>query len=150
MEAEEPSQQPKRKKFMAAVIIIVILISIGLWLTLGRSAAKDKASSATPATTASTNPVDDTVKVDLYQEKITIGARYVTPVSLSVKVGDSVAWINKDRSEHSIVSDTGPGTFKGQGPLAYNDMYLVTFKTAGTYTYHDTSNAGSKGTITVE
>ncbi len=146
METEEPVQKPRSKKRIAIILTALILGSIGLGLVVGPLTPAD--SPVTQAEDAATT--NDVIKVDLFQEQVTIGARYIEPMNVKIKVGDSIAWVNKDRGAHTIISDTGPISFKGQAPLSFNDMYLVTFKTAGTYTYHDASNAGSKGTIIVE
>jgi len=89
-------------------------------------------------------------KLQLYQASITISSRGFSPASVTVKKGDSVAWLNKDRAMHLIVSDSSAFAFKGQGSLSFSDMYLVTFTTAGTYTYHDMLTPSLKGTIIVE
>lgn len=89
-------------------------------------------------------------KLNLYQASVSISSRAVSPASVKIKKGDSVAWLNKDRSMHLIVSDTGLAGFAGQGALLFNDMYLFTFSNPGTYGYHDQLNPALKGTVIVE
>ena len=146
METEDPVQKPKSKKRIAIILIVLVLGLVGLGVLFGPLSSDDLPAEKPEETAATT----DVSKINLYQERVVIGARYIEPIAVNIKVGDSVAWVNKDRGTHIITSDTGPVSFKGQGALSFNDMYLVTFKTAGTYTYHNASNIGSKGTIIVK
>lgn len=145
MQSESPVR-PKYKKYIPVVLAVLLLgaIVVGIFLRPG-------ASGNAPAHAGKDSPVvEGPLKIDLSQAKVTISFRTVLPVTVKIKTGESVAWINKDRAQHLIVSDTGYPGFKGQGALGYNDMYLFTFNTAGTYSYHDQFNPSLKGTIIVE
>lgn len=147
MQTEEPVKRSKFKKSLPVVVVIVVVGLIGLGLYLRPSISKN----ATKNPQADAATVSDLpIKLNLYQAQIAISSRGFTPVSVKVKKGDSVAWIRKDGSMHLVVSDSGPASFKGQGPLQFNDMYLTTFNTVGTYTYHDQLNPSLKGTVIVE
>lgn len=57
-----------------------------------------------------------------------------SPSELTVSVGDTVLWTNKDSAAHTVVSDTGseldsPNLLNGQ-------TYSHTFTQAGTYNYY--------------
>jgi amicyanin len=69
------------------------------------------------------------------------------PGALTVKVGDTVTWTNKDITGHSATSDDG--TFD-TGVLSQNESGSFTFTKAGTYGYHCTPHPNMKGTIVVE
>lgn len=69
------------------------------------------------------------------------------PETLTVKVGDTVTWVNEDSAGHNAVAeDDSWGTdLFGEGGSG-----SVTFDTPGTYPYVCTAHAGMTGTIIVE
>lgn len=145
MQSETPVR-PKYKKVIAILLVIFVLGAILLGIFL-----KPVFSDGSSAHTSQDTPVvEGPFKLDLSQADVTISFRTVLPVTVKVKKGESVAWVNKDRAQHLIVSDTGFAGFKGQGALGYNDMYLFTFNAVGTYSYHDQFNPSLKGTVIVE
>ncbi len=64
------------------------------------------------------------------------------PGKLTVKVGTTVTWINKDPSYHSVIADGGE--FKS-GLLAIGQPFSYTFAAAGTYPYHCGVDGGPGG-----
>jgi len=68
--------------------------------------------------------------------------------SLTINVGDTVIWTNKDSIKHTITSDTG--TELDSELLGNGETYSYTFNTAGTYNYHCTPHPSMKGTIVVQ
>lgn len=68
------------------------------------------------------------------------------PASLTIKVGDSVAWTNKDDVSHLI---TGEGGIASK-TISKDGSYSKTFDKAGTYTYMCQIHPSMKGTIVVE
>lgn len=147
MQAEEPPKQSKLKKYTPVILVILVVGVIGIGLLVRPMISKNTVSSSqTSAASTSAAPT----KLSLYQAQILIASRGFSPTSVKVKKGDSVAWVRKDGLMHLIVSDSGPATFTGQGALQFNDMYLTTFNTVGTYTYHDQLNPSLKGTVIVE
>ncbi|MFZ1970668.1 MAG: cupredoxin domain-containing protein [Candidatus Nanoarchaeia archaeon] len=70
-----------------------------------------------------------------------------SPFQITIKVGDTVTWINLDATPHTITSDTGDEL---KSPiLASESTYSHTFKNAGTYPYHDSINTVIKGNVIV-
>jgi len=75
------------------------------------------------------------------------------PDNLTVAVGTTVTWTNKDVYTHTVIYSSGPDS-------AFSDTVVVgasfqhTFKTAGTYQYycgiHGTPTTGMGGTIVVQ
>ena len=53
------------------------------------------------------------------------------PAALSVRVGDTVTWVNNDAFDHSVVS---PGSFASD-TLAPSTSFTTTFSAPGTFTY---------------
>ena len=69
-----------------------------------------------------------------------------SPNPINISVGSTVMWTNNDTSMHAVVADNG--AFRS-GALAAGGQYSYAFPTAGTFTYHDSSNAGMAGTVNV-
>jgi plastocyanin len=70
-----------------------------------------------------------------------------SPPSLTVMVGMSVTWLNKDDIPHTVVSKTR--LFKSKA-LDTDDSFSFTFNEAGTYEYFCSLHPHMMGTIVVE
>ncbi len=68
------------------------------------------------------------------------------PASVTIKVGQSVTWTNKDSAAHTVASDAGDWTSQD---IAQNQTFSHTFDQAGTFTYHCSIHPNMKGTIVV-
>jgi plastocyanin len=90
-----------------------------------------------------------------------------SPRTLTIKVGDTVTWVNKDSVPHWPASDVHPThrLYPGSGiekcgsgeeifdackGLAPGETFSFTFKHKGTWPYHDHLNPGLTGTIIVQ
>ena len=71
-----------------------------------------------------------------------------TPGTLTVAVGTTVTWTNRDFEVHTVVADDTPSTFKSAG-LDTDDRFSFTFNKAGTYSYHCSVHPHMTGTIIV-
>jgi plastocyanin len=81
-----------------------------------------------------------TVQIDNYQ---------FLPNTLTIRVGGSVTWVNRDDDVHSIAADDTPPTFKSAG-LDTDDKFSFTFTKAGTYAYHCSLHPHMTGKIIVQ
>src|ERR1700722_867577 len=70
-----------------------------------------------------------------------------TPVSLTVKVGTTVTWANKDDEPHTVVSDTG--LFRS-GAVDTNEAFTFKFDKPGTYHFTCSIHPRMVGTIVVQ
>jgi amicyanin len=70
------------------------------------------------------------------------------PNTLTVKVGDTVTWTNKDSMGHTVTSDSGSEL--SSSTLSNGQTYSHTFSTAGTFAYHCTIHTSMKANIVVE
>lgn len=70
-----------------------------------------------------------------------------SPNTLTIGIGDTVTWTNKDSAVHTIVSDSG--TEINSGSLANGASYSHTFTSAGTYDYHCSIHTSMKGKVIV-
>ncbi|QEN12514.1 cupredoxin domain-containing protein [Mycolicibacterium sp. ELW1] len=69
-----------------------------------------------------------------------------TPATLTVKVGDTVTWTNKDEEPHTVVA--GDGSFHSPG-LDANATYSFTFTKAGSFDYICSIHPFMRGTVVV-
>jgi plastocyanin len=70
-----------------------------------------------------------------------------TPMSVTVKAGDTVTWANKDDEPHTVVSDTG--LFRSAA-LDTDETYSFKFDKPGTYHFTCSIHPRMVGTIVVE
>ena len=80
-----------------------------------------------------------TVQIENYQ---------FLPNTLTIPVGGSVTWVNRDGDVHSIAADDTPPTFKSGG-LDTDDKFSFAFTKAGTYAYHCSLHPHMTGKIIV-
>jgi len=73
-------------------------------------------------------------------------AQFYSPSTLTVKVGTSVTWVNRDSTPHTVTSLNG--TFDS-GNMNAGASYKFTFAHPGTYPYTCTYHSWMKGTIVV-
>lgn len=69
------------------------------------------------------------------------------PNSITVPVGTTVTWTNRDSAVHNAISDTG--AFASEN-LNQGESYSFTFTQAGTYPYTCTIHPQMKGTVVVQ
>ncbi|SBS75819.1 Plastocyanin [uncultured Mycobacterium sp.] len=90
------------------------------------------------ATTSTTPPVAGTA-VDITNFAF-------APANLTVKVGDTVTWTNKDEEPHTVVANDG--SFHSPG-LDANGRYSFTFTTPGSFDYICSIHPFMRGTVMV-
>ncbi len=77
---------------------------------------------------------------------VTIQNFAFNPATITVSVGGSVTWTNKDNTGHTVTFDQGGTTSDTIQP---GSTYNQTFQTAGTFTYHCKIHPTMTGTVTV-
>jgi plastocyanin len=70
-----------------------------------------------------------------------------TPMSVTVKAGDTVTWANQDDEPHTVVSDTG--LFRSAA-LDTDETFSFKFDKPGTYHFTCSIHPRMVGTIVVE
>jgi plastocyanin len=108
-------------------------VSISLFLALALCASLGLASKK--------NSDDDTKLVSMKKMKF-------TPSSLTIKVGQTVKWKNKDSHDHTVEADDGK-SFKS-GNLRNGDTFTHKFTKAGKYKYACSYHPRMKGEIVVK
>jgi len=71
------------------------------------------------------------------------------PVTLTVPVGTTVTWTNRDDIPHNTVSTDDPKTFKSKA-LDTNEKFSFTFSKPGTYSYFCSIHPKMTGKIIVQ
>ena len=129
------------KKIYAAVIVLLTLVVL---LAGCSSPSSTSTSTSTSKTTNATVQSSSTITTAASQSTpkttgtlsnyvINISNFKFAPDTMTVPVGSTVSWVNKDSISHSVAADSG--SFKS-GDLATGDIYNYTFKTAGSFAYH--------------
>lgn len=139
------------------IVIIIILVLVGgllAWYFL-----QDDTDIVATNTNAVTN---QNVAVDTFDPKVDKPAENTVwiidgsfnPSVVTISVGDSITWVNKDDLIRQVASDPHPShsalpSLESE-ELAQDDDYTYTFDKVGEWFYHDHMNPISKGTIIVE
>lgn len=82
------------------------------------------------------------------QHAISIENFAYSPEELTISVGETVTWTNKDGIKHDVASDEGNEL--GSKLLSPNESYSHTFNAAGEYSYHCSPHPFMKGKIIVQ
>ncbi len=135
-----------QKKLMVAVALVVIIIIIGVVAAGGKKTITPATSqSANNSASSTSQPSSSTAAA-----KVTIKDYMFEPMSLKIKVGDTVTWTNMDSVHHNVVADS-PSTSSPNGPLiGQGESYSFKFTKAGTYSFHCQPHPYMHGTIVVE
>jgi plastocyanin len=127
------SGRKKRKRIMIRkTVCIVGLLATVMVLTLLLSAVSPRSSAKTP------QPATAEVKVDNFS---------FGPVTLTVAVGTTVTWTNRDDIPHTIVSTDK--VFKSK-VLDTDEKFSFTFAKAGTYPYFCSIHPKMTGSVVVQ
>src|SRR5712691_13496753 len=78
---------------------------------------------------------------------VTIQNSAFAPPTITVRVGDTVTWTNRDAFSHTSTSDTGAWD---TGVITAGSSRSFTFTTAGTFAYHCSIHTFMHGTIVVQ
>jgi plastocyanin len=116
--------------------LLLVSIMFALFVLVSASACS---SYGTPSSTAVSTPASGS--------SVTLSNFAFSPATLTVKVGATVTWINKDSATHNITSDTG--VFQS-GSMATNAAFSYKFNTPGTFAYHCSIHPSMKATVIVQ
>jgi plastocyanin len=127
------------------VVLAIVLTALAGAVTIaagGVEAKKDKTAAGSTGGTAATVPSSNSIS-DEAAVRAHIGAKVrmrrlrFAPATVTIRLGESVRWVNHDNVVHNVVATTGSGTelaaFKSKS-IAPLSTY-VTAPTAGTYLY---------------
>jgi plastocyanin len=118
-------------------IVVLVLVGGGYMMMKGNT-------SVTPADNMTKDVMETS---EMVANMVEIKDFAFGPATLTVKVGDTVTWVNKDVAGHSATADDG--SFD-TGVMSQGESGSHTFTQAGTYEYHCTPHPNMKGTIIVQ
>jgi len=133
----------RRAAVVAAATVIVVALSVLI------GACGDVGSSDTTVTTAPGSGSSATAPATSggSEVKVIMTNRSYDPETVTIKVGDTVTWVNEDAPQHDVVADNGE--FKSD-LFDKGQTFSFTFTQAGTYPYHCSIHPGMTGTVIVE
>ncbi|MDP9117095.1 MAG: cupredoxin family copper-binding protein [Actinomycetota bacterium] len=101
-----------------------------------------------PMTMPSTSGEDHSSQAPVAGDAVSIKNFAFAPTAMTVKVGTTVTWTNKDSDAHTVTSTGGGGPLKSS-PLNTGQSYTHTFTAVGTYSYFCTIHPFMTATVTV-
>jgi plastocyanin len=132
---------------LLAAMLLVALVSLPLLAGCGGTGTPATTlGSGTPGTTGATGNTT-AVGVPAGATKIVMQNIKFVPADVTIKVGQTVAWVNEDAPQHDVVANDG--TFKSD-LLSQGRVFTFTFSKAGTYPFYCSIHPQMKGTITVQ
>ncbi len=112
------------------------------------NSSSSPSSTTTTPTTTTPPPSGSTTTVSIPVGAFALTTTAYAPDTVSVKVGDSVKWVNNDNISHTSTANNG--TTFNSGTIAPGGSFTTTFNTAGTFQYHCAIHPGMVGTVTVQ
>lgn len=116
-----------RRSVSVSAFIAVVVLGIAAWGTKNSVVAAQQPQSAE-------------VKIDNFS---------FGPAALTVSVGSTVNWTNRDDIPHTVVSTDDPKAFKSK-VLDTDDKFSFTFTKAGTYAYFCSVHPKMTGKVVVQ
>jgi plastocyanin len=138
---------------------LLLVLSLGLVAACGGSSAVTTTAVTTPTTsgpqtttsgsetTVSSPGSDTTAAAGGSTVEVIMKNRTYEPKTVTIKVGDTVTWVNQDSPQHDAVADNGEFD---SGLFDQGETFSFTFTAAGTYPYHCSIHPGMEGTVVVE
>lgn len=82
--------------------------------------------------------------------EVVISEYKFVPRTLTVSVGTTVMWVNRDMARHTVTRHAMSDEPFDSGYLGNQEVFSHTFRTAGTYGYICLPHSGMQGTIVVQ
>ena len=131
------------------------VLAVALLLAAAACGSNDSNPSPAPSSTGTTGgtTTGGTTTGSTTTVTIPVGASGLTttayaPNTVTIKVGDSVNWVNNDSIPHTSTSNNS--TTFSSGIINAGGSFRATFNTAGSFPYHCTLHPGMVGTVTVQ
>ena len=118
------------------------MATVGVLLLAGCSQSRPVATTAPPTTATSITASAAPVRGD----QVAIDGFAFAPVTLTVPVGTTVTWTNRDEEPHTVAASDGSFHSPGMGTGA---TFTHTFSTTGTFDYVCSIHPMMRGTVVV-
>lgn len=140
---------------------VLVVVLIGAYYLLQGQKPKYAPTPYTPAKTPtvtypSVSPSKPQVSPaeQVRKNTITITAAGFSPKEVTIKIGDSISWVNNDSTDHSVNSAVHPThqlyPSLNLGLIKPGASKSLIFPKAGIYKYHDHLNPSLTGTVIVQ
>lgn len=121
----------------------ILVLALFLTATIASCATKQSSTTSNQPTASPRKTTNNGQAKDA----VTIQNNSFSPGSLSVKVGTTVKWTNKDGYDHTIIADGGEFD---SGNISSNGTFSFTFDKAATFDYHCSIHPSMTGQIIVK
>lgn len=153
-----------KKTYLILVLIVLALIE-GCAQTSTQTSSENQQTTEEPPQqeTANTPSIDTDIIIQSTDRIIEITSSGFNPVTLTINVGDTVTFINKDTQSHWVASAVHPthlaypetggcigSKFDSCHGLIQDESFSFKFNNKGSWKYHDHLRPGLTGTIVVK
>lgn len=140
------------------IVVVLILVAVGGWLLTRpkQTIAPTEVTQTTQTSTSTESANQPATSGAMVEEKnlVTISSSVFSPKSITIKIGESVTWVNEDSQNHTVNSTPHPTHTDypslNLGVIQPGKQKSLTFDKAGIYKYHDHLNPSLAGSVTVE
>jgi plastocyanin len=130
----------------------LIVFTLALIATLALAACGGTTTTTPTTGTTPTTAAQPTTATTSTQAQVKIveqnGQYAFSPTTITIPKGAQVVWMNTSDAPHTVTSDTS--AFASSQAFSQNQTFMMTFNTAGTYTYHCSIHPYMKATIVVQ
>ena len=125
---------------ISIIAIVFIVVIGGFFLMKGFYSTNTNSNSGNNLQTPSGGSINpaNTVNIENFA---------FSPGTLTIKVGQTVTWTNKDSTSHTVTSDSGNELISST--LSNSQTYTHTFNSVGTFNYHCSIHTSMKASIIV-
>jgi plastocyanin len=131
---------------LCAALLLLITSSL-VAVACGGSSTETTATTSSSISTNTTSGGATTTGGGGSTVQVVMLNRSYDPGTVTVKVGDTVTWLNQDPLQHDVIAENGE--FKSE-LFDEGETFTFTFTAAGTYPYFCSIHAGMEGTVIVE
>lgn len=130
----------------AGAILVLVIILVGAAVVYYGVASGGAAAGSSNVVTQFVPPTHYNVTILSGASTNKTASGYLVP-KITISIGDTITWTNKDNATHTVVADDG--SFNSND-IAPGQTYTHTFSTAGTFTYHCKYHSWMQGTVVVQ
>lgn len=147
-----------RNLVISGVVIAVVIVG-GWFLMRPKTVSYPPIQTQTqvqkpPASTQSATTATAGAVMNEEKNLVTIGNDGYLPKSITIKVGETVTWVNTDTANHTVTSALHPThtiyPALNLGVIKSGTKKALSFPKAGVYKYHDHLNPSLVGSVTVQ
>jgi plastocyanin len=145
------------RRFLASGFLGVVVMALFLAGCGGSSSSVNTsvpptattAPTSPPATVAPTTAPASPTAVSGNSAAVTIQNFSFSPKVVTVKVGTTITWTDKDSTAHTVTSVSGPTSFNSGDLTPSGGTFHFMFSQAGTYSYHCMIHPSMTATVIV-